>query len=330
LLRHLQFADIVTSQGTDSDPDPVSTVLWSLTEDGSLLTPNDPNLFEWILRWELGPTMTLSDLPKILAATIRNPSEEYDTLFMLLMDRQGVQRMDPFGWMQMPAQNSVFETFNKAMSSYSNIELSSLIEFYGDRLSQIHTLVDVGGSLGTLVGRILQAYPSIRSGVVADLGPVVQMAEQAGELKRFGVADRTRLVPMDFFDPSTLPVIVPQEAVAANAEWGLIMKHVLHDWADAKALVILENLSTAIRSVPNAAAKCTLCIVEHNILPASHPAAPAVNWMASGIDMHMMLATGGMQRNMQQWEMLFKQTGWKLRRIAAGELHVSVVEATLA
>jgi len=46
--------------------------------------------------------------------------------------------------------------------------------------------------------------------------------------------------------------------------------------------------------------------------------------------MHMMLQfDGSIQRSVQQWEKLFKRTGWKFNRIVVGEGYLSVVEAII-
>jgi SAM-dependent methyltransferase len=96
----------------------------------------------------------------------------------------------------------------------------------------VSTVVDVGGGTGAMLAEILRARPGVR-GTLVDLpqtvsrsGPTFQAAE---------VADRVTIVAQSFFDP-----------MPAGADLYLL-KNVLADWPDAKALAILKRLGEAAR-----------------------------------------------------------------------------------
>ena len=66
------------------------------------------------------------------------------------------------------------KTFNKSMTNLSNETISRILEIYKG-FEGISTLVDVGGSTGQNLKRIVSKYPSIK-GINFDLPHVIQDA----------------------------------------------------------------------------------------------------------------------------------------------------------
>jgi hypothetical protein len=96
----------------------------------------------------------------------------------------------------------------------------------------VHTVVDVGGGMGSLLAEILRARPTVR-GTLVDLPPTVA---RSGEIfQAAGVAERVTTVGQSFFDP--LP---------AGADLYLL-KSVLPDWPDREAMAILTRCAEAAR-----------------------------------------------------------------------------------
>ena len=93
--------------------------------------------------------------------------------------------------------------------------------------SSMRKLVDVGGGQGALMAGILRANPKLR-GVVFDLPRLAEGARR--EIAAAGLADRCEFVGGDFF-----------ETVPAGAD-AYMLKHVIHDWDDAKATRILAHV----------------------------------------------------------------------------------------
>ncbi len=94
----------------------------------------------------------------------------------------------------------------------------------------IHTVVDVGGGTGALLGEILRVHPHIR-GTLVDQPRTVALS---GEIFRSaGVTERVTTVEQSFFDP--LP---------SGADLYLL-KSILNDWPDGEARAILNRCAQA-------------------------------------------------------------------------------------
>ncbi len=125
-----------------------------------------------------------------------------------------------------PAESAVF---NEGMTGFSMQASPAVAEAYD--FSPFGTIVDVGGGHGHLLCTILAKYPA-SNGVVFDAPHVVEGAKP--RIAEAGLADRCRAEGGDFF-----------RAVPAGDAY--VMKHILHDWPDDKAGVILRNCRAAAK-----------------------------------------------------------------------------------
>ena len=196
-------------------------------------------------------------------------------------------------------------TFNDAMTEISRLMAGGVVRAYD--FSGIRRIVDVGGGLGELLGAILGAYPEMR-GTLLDQPHVC--AQAARHLEAVGVAARSEIVSGSFF-----------ESVPGGADaW--LLKSVLHDWSDERALEILANCRRAM------AGRGTLLVVER-VLPARMEAHRAHRLMAAS-DLGMMVAVAGRERTEAEFRALFRLAGFTLTRIATTDglsaMHYSVIE----
>src|SRR5262245_20172626 len=116
------------------------------------------------------------------------------------------------------------DNFDAAMGEFTaqiTIAVAAAYNFSGFR-----RVIDVGGGNGALLVGILRAHPSLK-GTLFDLPQVVERARQ--RLREVGLADRCEAVGGDFFAE------VPSGAEA------YLLKHVIHDWDDDRAVAILQN-----------------------------------------------------------------------------------------
>jgi hypothetical protein len=165
----------------------------------------------------------------------------------------------------------------------------------------IESIVDVGGSDGSLLAAILARHPEMR-GVLFDLPDVVESA--AGRLAEWGIAERCETVGGDFFDR------LPDGADA------YIVSNVLHDWDDDKATLILRNIHRAL------CGRGKLLVANEQIIPP--PNAPDPGKL---LDITMLLI-GGRERTEVEWRDLFQQSGFTLSRVVPLPSHsgVGVIE----
>jgi hypothetical protein len=113
--------------------------------------------------------------------------------------------------------------FNEAMTGYTTQLVSAVVDAYD--FSPFKTVVDVGGSYGTLLAAILRSHPAAR-GILFDQPHVI--AAVGEQLAGAGVAERCTTVGGDFF------VEVPAGGDA------YVLAQILHDWNDKRSVVILR------------------------------------------------------------------------------------------
>lgn len=185
-------------------------------------------------------------------------------------------------------------TFDRAMTSFSSIATKAVLDAYD--FSEIKTLVDIAGGHGRLLKGVLEQYPSMR-GVLFDLPHVIESAQRS---------DRCEYVTGDFF------VSVPTGADA------YIMKHIIHDWDDDRALTILKNIRQAMNP------EGRVLVVESVIADG--------NGQDFGklLDIEMLVSPGGKERTAAEYEDLFKRAGLRLTRIVPTKSPYSVIEAVAA
>jgi hypothetical protein len=188
-------------------------------------------------------------------------------------------------------------TFNEGMIGFSQQMAGPVTKAYD--FSQFHTVVDVGGGHGALLTAILKANPNVR-GVVYDLPQVVEGAGPA--LRAAGLADRCRAMGGDFF----------QEVPSGGDAY--LMKHIIHDWNDAKATEILRNCRKAMKSTAK------LLLAEIVIPPAGVPSPGKL------LDLEMLVICDGKERTEAEYRALLAGAGFRLTRVIPTEAPVSIIE----
>jgi C-methyltransferase len=193
------------------------------------------------------------------------------------------------------------ELFNQTMTSVSELTDAPVVAGYD--FSAYPTIVDVGGGHGPLLAAILAAAPASR-GVLYDLPSVVVNAPSL--LRERNVADRVCIAEGSFFDS------VPGDGDA------YVLKNIIHDWPDEKAVQILRNVRAA------AGPRATVLLVEF-VIP-EHDREFAGKW----VDLEMMLNLGARERTEAEYRDLLSQAGFRMTRVVQTAAPLSVVEARAA
>lgn len=189
------------------------------------------------------------------------------------------------------------EVFAKAMTATTRATENAVLENHD--FGHFEKVVDIGGSHASLVGRLLERYPRAR-GVVFDLPDTVAAGKRHWQDAPF--ADRLEAVGGDFFDS------VPEGDL-------YLLKLILHDWEDDRAVAILESIRRAIRPGGRVA------IIE-TVLPDDD--APHMGW---GLDMAMMATTGGRERSLAEHSALLSRAGFQVIDCYPTPSMYSVIEA---
>lgn len=191
--------------------------------------------------------------------------------------------------------------FNRAMSSFSGLATEAVVSAYD--FAGLETLVDVAGGEGRLLTGILASYPKLR-GVLFDLPYVIDDARE--QVAETNVNDRVEFVPGDFF------ASVPTGADA------YIVKSIIHDWDDERALTILKNIKRAMKPGGR------VLLVEAIIAEGNNQD------FGKLIDLEMLVSPGGKERTAAEYRELFARAGLKLNRIVSTNSPFSILEAVAA
>jgi orsellinic acid C2-O-methyltransferase len=180
-----------------------------------------------------------------------------------------------------PERAAMFDTY---MAELTRRWIGAILTTHD--FSQTRRIVDIGGGNGVLLSAILAAFPQAE-GLVFDTAAGITGAAQ--RLEKAGVLQRCRIVAGDFFDA------VPQDADT------YILKSVLHDWSDDESIAIVKNCHRAMG--PDS----TLAVIERalpeRILPDDAHREIVM------MDIHMMVATGGRERTVSQYNELLAAAG---------------------
>ena len=148
------------------------------------------------------------------------------------------------------------------------------------------TIVDVGGGNGSLLAEILGVYPGPR-GVIFDLPHSRPDAEEM--IRTAGLSDRARFDGDDFF-----------ARVTAGADC-YVLRHIIHDWDDARAVEILRVCRRAISPGGR------LLLIELLLPDDGDPGVETVM-----LDITMLARIGGRERTESEYRALLDQSGFRL------------------
>lgn len=189
------------------------------------------------------------------------------------------------------------KVFDAAMTGIHGGETEPMLDAYN--FSGFRTIVDVGAGNGSVLAAILNRHPEVK-GVVFDFPEVVERTR--ANIDNLGLADRCSLEGGDFF-----------EAVPDGGD-AYMMRHIIHDWDDEKAVTILCNCRKAM-------APGGKILVVENVIPTDND-----SHFGKWLDL-MMLLIGGKERTEDQYRKLFSDAGLQLRRIVPTSiLAISVIE----
>jgi len=189
--------------------------------------------------------------------------------------------------------------FRDCMNVITRTEIPMICSAYN--FQGIKTLVDVGGSDGSLLAHLLTTNPEMK-GILFDTPETIASVPRHA-LDDPDLAGRWETVGGDFFD-----------AVPKGGDV-YILKNVLDDWDDDRCNVILRSVRKAM------APTSRLLIIDFVV--RSEPGPDRCKW----IDLNMMLVTdNGRERTKEEFATLLAASGLKLSRITPTMLPVSIIE----
>jgi hypothetical protein len=191
--------------------------------------------------------------------------------------------------------------FDQAMVGVHGRETAAMVDAYD--FPQFSSLADVGGGNGSTLCGILKRQAKLH-GTLFDLPGVIERA--AATVNAAGLADRVHLVAGSFF-----------ESVPGGVD-AYLLRHIIHDWDDEKAILILSNVRRAIREDGR------LLVVESVIPPGNEP------FFGKLLDVTMLVIPGGKERTESEYRDLYARAGFRLTSVVPTTTEVSVIEGVPA
>lgn len=165
-------------------------------------------------------------------------------------------------------------------------------------------LVDIGGGKGQKIKQIIASNPPMQGKfILQDLPGTI-----------------SSLAPIDYegiFEPTIHDFFTAQPVKGAKFYF---LRHVLHDWNDAKVVKILKAQRDALEP------GYSQLLIEESVLPER-----GTDPFIAGADLLMMKIVDGQERTLANWTAVLEQAGYKIVKLwpAAGG-RTSVIEAELA
>jgi orsellinic acid C2-O-methyltransferase len=191
--------------------------------------------------------------------------------------------------------------FDEAMATFAPMTAAAMAATYD--FSSFRTLIDLGGGNGAIMIGILKACPQLR-GIVFDRPNAAARARD--KIAEAGLSARCEVVGGDFFES------VPRGGDA------YLLKHVIHDWDDERAMAILTNCRRAM----NAQSKL---LIAEGVYPPRIDQSDLSRGAAAN-DLNMLVATGGRARSESEFRALYAAAGFRLTRIVPTPARLSVIE----
>ncbi|MEK7793237.1 MAG: methyltransferase, partial [Candidatus Hydrogenedentota bacterium] len=176
----------------------------------------------------------------------------------------------------------------EAMKSNSMRSLNGVLELYD--FSRFESVADIAGGFGHLAIALLQKYPNLRA-IVMDMPKLMPIAK--GHLPNdSSVTSRIEFIGGDMFED------VPSAQV-------YIMKHIIHDWDDARCVALLQHCVKRMQGDGR-----VLCV--DAVLP---PAGDSGFAPAKFLDLNMLVSIPGKERTLAEWKVLYDAAGLKVTNV---------------
>ncbi len=195
----------------------------------------------------------------------------------------------------------VAKNFDGAMVSVLGMTDAAIVTNYD--FSSIDKVVDVGtgGGDGSLIASLLKKNPKMQ-GIFFDLPD--RIAKVKDLIKDEGLEERCELVAGDVFESF------------ASGGGAYIIKNLIHDYDDERAIKLLKNCHDAI------AENGKVLAVEMIVPPGNEPS------LAKIVDVEaLIMSAGAIERTEGQYRDLFEAAGFKLTNVISTRSPMSILEA---
>lgn len=195
-------------------------------------------------------------------------------------------------------KSGVPKLFDEWMTTETEIEKEAIVEAYD--FSSIKTIVDVGGGEGRLLAAILQKNPNLK-GILLEMPHLIKAASNL--LEQSGVTERCELKDTDIL-----------KSIPTRGDI-LIMKHIVENWQDDLATVVLQNCYQAMNEGD------ILLVCESVIHSGNEPSITKLRDLAGFV------ITSGKERTAQEYRQLLEKTGFRMDSIIPTRGNIDIIKA---
>jgi len=189
-----------------------------------------------------------------------------------------------------PQRGALHHQMLRSYARHDYQSIADVLNFTGSE-----RVIDAGGGLGELAGLLLVKYPTLQLSVL-DRPEVIEQA-----IATHPQRNEIHWVASDLF---------ADWRIAADA---IVMARILHDWDDADALRIL------IRARESLSSGGCLHVVEMLLSDGDSGGALC--------DLHLLMVTGGRERNLSQYADLLMRSGFSLKEVTRLNVLSSILTA---
>ncbi len=208
-------------------------------------------------------------------------------LYSLQTGNSAVAKNSKDSFAELEKAPELHSIFNDAMTALSELTADAILAAYD--FSRCETVIDIGGGQGILLSEILKRHANC-NGILFDLPQVIK---KTTVLDRFPhLSSRLKLQVGDFF-----------KAIPTGGDT-YILKNIVHDWDDAHAAKMLEQIYRAMDS------ESKLLIIETPLTNTNRRSYSAL------FDVLMLVSVdGGKERTKKEYVALLSQADFQVSRI---------------
>lgn len=186
--------------------------------------------------------------------------------------------------------------YNEAMREYSH-DYSSLIELFS--FPKTNIIMDVGGSTGHLLAKILEKNRQIEKGILFEIPFVIEEAKII--LKDSIIKEKLEFVSGNFF-----------EDIPVRADT-IILSRILHDWDDKTSNRILKNVHKSLTDDGQ-------LLIFETVVPDD-----SKKDLGKTLNFNLLVVVGGKERTREEFESILRNSGFIISEIMKGHSIISLI-----
>jgi len=263
----------------------------------SALLARDPVVYSYATYMANGSAPVAMEMAAAAKKWGPNSTQSYETAFNVALDTD----LPFFDYLSRNKEMMAeFSAYMRNVRSSDGVALRHLTAgFAWDMLPKDGTVVDVGGSVGGAAIALAEKFPHLKF-VVQDLQNNVDNGKKAlAASSNASLLNRITFQGHDFMQP--------QPVKDADV---YLLRMILHDWPDAQAADIVQNIVEVMKGRPN-----SRLLIMDTVLPKPGSVPVSIERLVRVRDMTMMQSFNSKERHLDDWKALLADVNHKLQLV---------------